>query len=210
MALSVSHQVKTCRASMVAEPEDAIRLIVSFFNTVDIEAGTDVLRTTGGILRWLVSRGLAAPTDSVGVEDQAELVELRDALRGLLAAGSAMGVGQGYLETANRTAGRIPLIVSVDANGTMRLESRESSASARTISAILLAVLQAQGDGSWSRIKVCRNPGCQWVFYDRSKNQIRRWCDMRVCGNRAKARNFRERRRSAGEAEVTEGPPGQS
>lgn len=182
---------------MVAEPEEAVRLIVSFVNTVDIEAGTDALRTTEGILRWLVDRGLAAPDDNVGFADQADLVELRDALRGVLAGGSALSVGQGYLEATNRTAGRIPLFVSVDANGTMHLESRESSASARATAAILLAVLQAQGDGSWRRLKVCRNPGCQWVFYDRSRNQTRRWCEMRVCGNRAKARSFRERRRSA-------------
>lgn len=185
---------------MVGKPEDAIRLIVSFVNTVDIEVGTDVLRTTGGILQWLVNRGLATPTDSVGLEDQAELVELRDALRGLFPAGSAMGVGQEYLEAANRTAGRIPFFVSVDANGTMRLESRESSAGTRTISTILLAMLQAQGDGSWGRLRVCRNPGCRWVFYDRSKNQARRWCEMAVCGNRAKAVRFRARRKSAREA----------
>lgn len=193
---------------MVAEPEDAVRLLESFVNTVDSEAGTDVLRTTGGILQWLVNRGLAMPTDSVGFEDQADLVELREALRGLLAAGIALGVWQGHLEAANRAAGRIPLLVSVDANGTMRLGSRESSTSARAIAAVLLAVVQAQGDGSWSRLKVCRNPGCQWVFYDRSRNQSRRWCEMRVCGNRAKARTFRERRRSAGEVAATKGSPG--
>ena len=30
--------------------------------------------------------------------------------------------------------------------------------------------------------------GCGWLFYDTSKNRTRRWCDMRGCGNRAKAR----------------------
>jgi predicted RNA-binding Zn ribbon-like protein len=35
------------------------------------------------------------------------------------------------------------------------------------------------------RVKVC--PACRWLFLDRSKNQSRRWCDMKVCGNRAKA-----------------------
>jgi predicted RNA-binding Zn ribbon-like protein len=39
-----------------------------------------------------------------------------------------------------------------------------------------------------------------WAFYDRSKNRSGHWCSMRVCGNRAKARQFRERRRAEGPA----------
>jgi len=37
-----------------------------------------------------------------------------------------------------------------------------------------------------ARLKVC--PNCHWLFIDRSKNRSRTWCDMAVCGNRAKAR----------------------
>lgn len=40
------------------------------------------------------------------------------------------------------------------------------------------------------RVKVC--PACRWLFLDKSKNQSRRWCDMKVCGNRAKARTHYE------------------
>jgi predicted RNA-binding Zn ribbon-like protein len=36
-----------------------------------------------------------------------------------------------------------------------------------------------------ARVKLC--PSCRWLFLDRSKNQSRTWCDMKVCGNRAKA-----------------------
>jgi predicted RNA-binding Zn ribbon-like protein len=32
--------------------------------------------------------------------------------------------------------------------------------------------------------------GCGWLFLDTSKNRTRRWCDMKDCGNRAKARRF--------------------
>jgi predicted RNA-binding Zn ribbon-like protein len=32
--------------------------------------------------------------------------------------------------------------------------------------------------------------GCGWLFWDSSRNRSRRWCDMRDCGNRAKARRF--------------------
>jgi predicted RNA-binding Zn ribbon-like protein len=30
--------------------------------------------------------------------------------------------------------------------------------------------------------------GCGWLFVDESRNGSRRWCSMKDCGNRAKAR----------------------
>ncbi|KQV63963.1 CGNR zinc finger domain-containing protein [Rhizobium sp. Root1220] len=43
------------------------------------------------------------------------------------------------------------------------------------------------------RMKICGN--CGWLFLDRSKNKSRTWCDMAVCGNRAKAnRHYRRRK----------------
>jgi predicted RNA-binding Zn ribbon-like protein len=47
-----------------------------------------------------------------------------------------------------------------------------------------------------SRLRDCANETCGWLFIDHSKNASRRWCDMGECGNRAKARRFRERKRS--------------
>ncbi len=38
------------------------------------------------------------------------------------------------------------------------------------------------------RVRQCAGEGCAWLFLDTSKNRTRRWCDMSVCGNRAKAR----------------------
>jgi predicted RNA-binding Zn ribbon-like protein len=43
------------------------------------------------------------------------------------------------------------------------------------------------------RVRACDNPECRWLFLDTSKNQTRRWCDMKVCGNRMKARRFKAR-----------------
>jgi len=48
------------------------------------------------------------------------------------------------------------------------------------------------------RLKACDNAGCRWVFYDETKNRIRRWC--RQCGNVDRVRRFRERQRLAREA----------
>lgn len=44
-------------------------------------------------------------------------------------------------------------------------------------------------------LRVCAAESCDWLFLDISRNQSRRWCDMAVCGNRAKVRRFREAQR---------------
>ncbi|MYZ48238.1 CGNR zinc finger domain-containing protein [Propylenella binzhouense] len=44
-----------------------------------------------------------------------------------------------------------------------------------------------------SRVKAC--PNCHWLFLDRSRNASRVWCDMAVCGNRAKSERHQRRRR---------------
>ncbi len=45
-------------------------------------------------------------------------------------------------------------------------------------------------------LKRCAAEGCGWVFFDLSRNHSRRWCDMKACGNNAKARRFYQRRRT--------------
>jgi predicted RNA-binding Zn ribbon-like protein len=48
--------------------------------------------------------------------------------------------------------------------------------------------------GDSARLKIC--PHCEWLFLDKSKNRSRNWCDMAVCGNRAKARlHYRKKRK---------------
>lgn len=46
-----------------------------------------------------------------------------------------------------------------------------------------------------NRIDRCPGKNCGWLFLDMSRNRSRRWCDMKDCGNRAKARRHYQRRR---------------
>ncbi|MEW6363298.1 MAG: ABATE domain-containing protein [Acidobacteriota bacterium] len=55
--------------------------------------------------------------------------------------------------------------------------------------------LLTSGDAQF--IRRCDAESCRWFFVDRSKNHSRRWCDMKVCGNRAKARKFYRQRKNA-------------
>ena len=63
------------------------------------------------------------------------------------------------------------------------------------LSRMLAVAYTAMADDTWQRLKACRYDSCHWAFYDHSKNRSRSWCSMKVCGNRAKARAYRERRR---------------
>ena len=52
-------------------------------------------------------------------------------------------------------------------------------------------------DGELERVKRCGNDTCAWLFVDLSRNRSRRWCDMKDCGNRAKARRHYARRKGS-------------
>ncbi len=49
-----------------------------------------------------------------------------------------------------------------------------------------------------ARIRMCAGPDCGWLYVDRSRNGLRRWCEMQTCGTSAKSRRraVRGRRRS--------------
>lgn len=51
--------------------------------------------------------------------------------------------------------------------------------------------------GDAARLKRCAEHTCGWVFWDVSKNRSRRWCSMKVCGNRNKSRSYASRQRQA-------------
>jgi predicted RNA-binding Zn ribbon-like protein len=58
-------------------------------------------------------------------------------------------------------------------------------------------------EGELERVKRCGNDTCAWLFVDLSRNRSRRWCDMKDCGNRAKARRHYARKKGAGATEAS-------
>jgi predicted RNA-binding Zn ribbon-like protein len=57
-----------------------------------------------------------------------------------------------------------------------------------------LAAAEVLANGDVSHVGQCAGYGCGWLFFDPSHR--RHWCIMAICGNRAKARAFAERRRA--------------
>jgi predicted RNA-binding Zn ribbon-like protein len=142
----------------------ALEAICEFVNTADLEGGRDLLT------------------------DPRER-RVREAIRTLLRAHNGVTVD---VEQASRVldeaARRSGLRVGF-ADGTLAFRSYERSRVAR----VLAEVARTTADGSFARLKACRSDACQWAFVDNARNRSRQWCDMAVCGNRAKARRFRSR-----------------
>ena len=60
--------------------------------------------------------------------------------------------------------------------------------------AIALSAESLLTSPAMDHVRMCGSETCRWLFYDTSKNHSRRWCDMKLCGNRMKARRFQKRR----------------
>ena len=128
-----------------------------------------------------------APGAWVSPQDAAAARELREALRTAL---ETAGRDTAELDAA---ASRLPLVALPGEDGRLALVSARGGAD-DVRAAVIEAMLTAQADGSWPRLKVCRNPDCRWAFADRSKNRSRAWCEMATCGSRSKMRAYRARR----------------
>ena len=65
------------------------------------------------------------------------------------------------------------------------------------LGSILWPVAQSAADllvaPELAEVRMCEAPDCAWLFLDQSRNRSRRWCDMKVCGNRQKARRHYRR-----------------
>ena len=70
----------------------------------------------------------------------------------------------------------------------------------RALDCMLWPVARSAADlltiGELDALRECRGPACGWLFLDTSRNRSRVWCDMKVCGNRAKAKRHHERVRA--------------
>lgn len=163
-----------------------LSLVQGFVNTINSESGNEWLRD------WLEERELH-PSES----ELRRARRVREALRELLYANNGQAAAG-----EQSTVGEQPAVVLTNAADAAKLSidfcDGRLVARARgidgMIGAVLAAALQAMSDGSWRRLKACRNRACRWAFYDYSKNASATWCSMQICGNRHKTRAYRARR----------------
>ena len=173
-------------------------VLQSFVNTWEGDSNVDLLADPVEGPRWLRQVGLAQGPEV----DLARAREIRECIRALLVQNGAGEPGGPVAPTDLRAlrslAGAADLRAVVRDDGSVDVQPGEDDPAA--LGTLLLIIRDAQRDGSWSRLKACRNPDCQWAYYDRSHAGRGAWCDMAVCGNRMKNRNLRSRRSASNAA----------
>lgn len=173
--------------------------IRAFVNTLDVEDDVDDLTGPDALAQWLVEHGLAPadPAMALSESDVERARRVREALRQALVANhDGMPVPQDARDALEHEAGRCPLRVRVD--GEAVLVPAAGLAPLDAAVAQLLAIMHdATIDGTWQRLRICREHTCQWAFYDSSRNRSGKWCGT-GCANRANVRAYRRRQRQSG------------
>lgn len=183
-----------------AKPKEApgeLAVVRAFVNSNDIDEGTDDLSSPDDLDAWLRDQGLLEDAAAATAASLRGALAFREALRSLLVANNFEApVDPDAVATLNRVAERARPAVRIDADGRGRLEATAPGVDG-ALGRLLLIAYRAMEDGTWHRLKACRNDTCRWAFYDHSKNQSATWCTMAVCGSQMKARAYRRRKAGA-------------
>ena len=186
---------------------------LDFVNSLDNRFGTALplerLTDYGALLRFAVESGvldarrarhLAQVAPAAAERALRRARELREALAAVLYARldgrSAPSAALRTLERQLHRAGRYrELRWERRARGGVLAWERGRFEARAELPVWLLA--ESSGDLMMSeaaeQVRACDADTCRWLFLDTSRNHSRRWCDMKVCGNRMKARRFQAR-----------------
>jgi len=172
----------------------------------------DHLRSGQNLLEWARHARALGPADgewlrralaadpALGARMLARALDLRESVH---AAGAAIATGApapgAAVETIARTHAAClacARLAPFEGRYVWSWSPSESAIEA-VLGPIALSALATLTQGDLSRIKQCQGDRCGWLFFDATKNRSRRWCEMEVCGNRAKQRRHSARARSA-------------
>ncbi|MFI0445998.1 CGNR zinc finger domain-containing protein [Actinomadura sp. 6N118] len=148
---------------------------------------TDQLAAPADLARWTVEAGLlttAPPADGAGLD---AAVALREAIYRL----AARTGGRHDRDLVNRHAAAAPVTVRLTAGGTVERTGDLRAA----LATLARSAVELLGGPDAPDVKECEADLCTRLYLDTSRLRSRRWCDMRECGNRAKAAAFRARHR---------------
>ncbi|MBV8050350.1 MAG: ABATE domain-containing protein [Acidobacteriaceae bacterium] len=189
-------------------------LCLDFANTIDHRGSaraTELLTDYARLVRWgeessAVSRKTAEKLSSLATESpgNAQLVvrravQLRDAIYDLFSAvAQRRGIPSTALGTVNRAAqvaAEHAQVVSTNRHFTWDWVSPESHLDSMLwpIARAAAELLTSEDVGN---VRRCASATCDWLFLDKTKNHRRRWCDMKTCGNRDKARRYYQKQKA--------------
>jgi predicted RNA-binding Zn ribbon-like protein len=170
--------------------------IRQFVNTLDLESLEDKIAEPDAAAAWFAERDLLPDAGSLTAADVRQAQEMREALRKLLLAHNGAPLDSTAVDSVNNAAKSAELVVRFDERAHAELVPVRPGIDG-ALGRLVAIVYRSISEGTWERLKACPEDRCEWAFYDWSKNHSATWCDMAVCGNRAKARAYRQRRQRA-------------
>ncbi len=179
----------------------ALERLIDFVNTNDVQESRDRLRDPEQARSWLVAEGFEV--GKLGHDDWVAIIGFREGVRAAAAANNGYDLDADAVAALRAAIDRLGFTVRATAEAGLQVAS--TSPTGRALAPLVGALMAAQADGSWARVKACARDSCRWLFYDTTRNHSRTWCTSTTCGSREKARRAYRRRRSA--APVAAGPP---
>ena len=195
MVLPVSPKLPPRYDVPKAAPEP-LRIVQELVNSVDLEHDVEWLGTPAELQAWLRRRRLDGAREPTRAEVR-RVHAFRDTLRELLIANNEQRTAPEAAAALEEAAKRARLTLELDRHGHLMLTPQAEGVDG-ALGRILRVVHDAMTEGTWHRLKACRQ--CAWAYYDYSKNRSATWCSMSICGNRTKTRTYRRRRTGAGRA----------
>jgi predicted RNA-binding Zn ribbon-like protein len=191
-------------SDVVADPQPGGRapapgelaLAQAFMNTRwDLARGrpAEMLVSAYALHDWLRTRGLLRGPMRLTNRDLDRALAVREGLRGLAFANNGHRWAEGALDAMRQASKGAGIEIYVELDGP-RFVADPTTGIEGAIAALLAITARAMIDGSWQRLKACPGRHCGWAFYDHSRNQSGRWCSMKVCGERDKARAYYQRK----------------
>jgi predicted RNA-binding Zn ribbon-like protein len=173
-----------------------LALVQAFLNThydLTAEGGGETLPDPDALSAWLGAHGLAEPGARLGAHDLLRALAVREGLRALAFANNGEPLDGDAVEALHRASAGASTEIRIEPGGP-RFVAASATALDAGLGALLAITATAMIDSTWPRLKACPGRHCGWVFYDHSRNQSARWCSMRICGDREKARAYYQRR----------------
>lgn len=158
--------------------------VEAFCNSVNHLRGRDEWAETSEARAWCTRHGHRG---ELTPDETASLRDARESLRGVIVDRES-AAARDALNTVLRRYVRAP---GLGSEGTLELVPSSDRVVDRVVAAALGAFLSAGLDRDGARLKACQAPACRWIFYDRSPARVGVWCDMAVCGSRAKMARYR-------------------
>ncbi|MFD0690227.1 CGNR zinc finger domain-containing protein [Actinomadura fibrosa] len=153
----------------------------------------DLLARPADLARWTVAAGLLTEPPPAEAADLAAAVDLREAIyRAAIARLAGTGPADADRELINRAAVAAPPVPRLLPGGGTERAGGPTAA----LAAVARAAIDLLGGSTAGALKQCEADPCTRLYLDASRRGTRRWCDMRECGNRAKAAAFRARHRT--------------